>query len=132
MVNYLDMVKQAGIEKNTKNSMLIFADDQFVVRQAMQVYFDELGILNRVMFCRNGEEVVQFFKNFFKELQANTGDLPHQTLQPVTLLLMDINMPIKNGLEATREVKELFDLNNEPQAKPLLPSWGDQQGKSNP
>ena len=43
-MKYLEMVQQAGIGQDKENGMIIFADDQFVVRQAMQVYFDELGI----------------------------------------------------------------------------------------
>ena len=103
------MVKEAGLQQQNNDGMIIFADDQFVVRQVMQVYFQELGILDRVLFCKNGDEVVDFFRGFFNELQSNPGNGQNISFRPVTLLLMDINMPFKSGLEANREVLQLFN-----------------------
>ena len=88
----------------------MFADDQFVVRQIMQVFFDEIGVLDRVVFCKNGEEVVEYFQRFFDEIQTETAQLDIQMCaRPITLLLMDINMPFKSGLEAKKEVCEMFE-----------------------
>ena len=75
----------------------------------MQVYLDELGLLNRVIFCKNGEEVVEYFKKALSGLKADAKHTNKKICaRPVTLLLMDINMPFKSGLEATKEVCELF------------------------
>ena len=49
----------------------MIADDQFVVRQIMQVFLDEIGLRDRVIFCKNGEEVVQYFKGFFDALKTD-------------------------------------------------------------
>ena len=38
----------------------------------MQVFFDEIGVLDRVIFCKNGEEVVEFFKEFLNELKTES------------------------------------------------------------
>ena len=75
----------------------------------MQVFFNELGIKDRVLFCKNGQEVVDFFKGFFNQIEADATK-PGKKIcaRPVSLLLMDINMPFKSGLEAKREVYELF------------------------
>ena len=32
----------------------MIADDQFVVRQIYQIFFDELGITDRLIFCEDG------------------------------------------------------------------------------
>ena len=92
----------------------MFADDQFVIRQIMQVFFDEIGVLDRVVICKNGEEVVEYFQRFFDEIQTETAQIDIQMcVRPITLLLMDINMPFKSGLEAKKEVCEMFeDFNN--------------------
>ena len=92
----------------------MFADDQFVIRQIMQVFFDEIGVLDRVVFCKNGEEVVEYFQRFFDEIETETAQIDIQMcVRPITLLLMDINMPFKSGLEAKKEVCEMFeDFNN--------------------
>ena len=106
---YLNQRKESG-SINQKDGMVMFADDQFVVRQIMQVFFDEIGILDRVIFCKNGEEVVEYFKEFFNGLRTeNLRSSKPDRQRPVTLLLMDINMPYKSGLEARKEVCEMFD-----------------------
>ena len=75
----------------------------------MQVYLDELGLLSRAIFCKNGEEVVEYFKGLLNGLKADVKLSDKKNCaRPVTLLLMDINMPFKSGLEATKEVFELF------------------------
>ena len=76
----------------------------------MRVCFDELGILDRVIFCENGEEVVDYFKNFLNEVQdeGSVSDKGLLCTRPVALLLMDINMPLKSGLEAKVEIDQLF------------------------
>ena len=63
IILYLNRCKEFGLEQQSKDGLIMIADDQFVVRQIMQVYLDELGLLNRVIFCKNGEEVVEYFKS---------------------------------------------------------------------
>ena len=76
----------------------------------MQVFFDEIGVLDRVVFCKNGEEVVEYFQRIFYEIQTETEDLDiHLCTRPITLLLMDINMPFKSGLESKKEVCKMFE-----------------------
>ena len=50
--------------------------------------------------------------DFFRKLLDPTGDRPKSIL-PVSLLLLDINMPIMTGLEAIKIIKAQFeDFNN--------------------
>ena len=37
---------------------IMIADDQFVVRQVIWMYLEELGLGDRVISCSDGEEVV--------------------------------------------------------------------------
>ena len=76
----------------------------------MKVAFDGFGILDRVIFCENGEEVVDYFKNFLNKFQdeGSVSDKGSLCTRPVALLLMDINMPLKSGIEAKVEVEQLF------------------------
>ena len=53
----------------------MIADDQYVVRQILKVYFSELGLLDRVMFCKDGVEVVDHFKRFLNEHEQSNGQL---------------------------------------------------------
>ena len=102
IMKYLQLCKEVGLELQKKDGMIMVADDQFVVQQVMRVFFNELGILGRVLFCNNGEEVLEFFKGFFSQLEDSTIEKDKKgCVRPITLLLMDINMPFKNGLETT-------------------------------
>ena len=109
IMSYLDLCKVDG-PNELKDGLIIVADDQFVVRQILQVYFHEVGLSKRVLFCKNGSEVVELVRGFLKQLKAS--DLQPDTkikARPVSLILMDINMPFKSGLEAKKEVCELYE-----------------------
>ena len=73
-MKYLNLCKEVGLELQKKDGMIMVADDQFVVQQVMRVFFNELGILGRVLFCNNGEEVLEFFKGFFSQLEASATE----------------------------------------------------------
>ena len=54
--------------------------------------------------------MVEFFEHLLKEMSTEKID---ETCQPVALLLIDINMPILNGMETVPKIKKLFtELNN--------------------
>ena len=89
---------------------IMIADDQFVVRQVIWMYLENLGLGDEVISCSDGEEVVLYFRNFLDKIGKEVSlKNDHICVQPVSLLMMDINMPIKTGLEAKDEVCQLFD-----------------------
>ena len=53
----------------------MIADDQYVVRWILNVYFSELGLLDRVMFCKDGVQVVDHFRRFLNEHAQSHGQL---------------------------------------------------------
>ena len=65
------------------------------------------------MFCKNGSEVVEFVRGFLKQLTKPDSQLDTKIkARPVSLILMDINMPLKSGLEAKKEISELYENSN--------------------
>ena len=42
----------------------------------MRVIFSELGLSDRIIFCKNGKEVVDFFKNYFLCFYLSRGFWP--------------------------------------------------------
>ena len=60
----------------------------------------------------DGKEVVEYFEEYFDGLNARDQDISETPLQPVSLLLLDINMPILHGLETLKLVKEMFERHN--------------------
>ena len=101
-----------------KDGLIIVADDQFVIRQCLEVYFDDVVLSDRILFCKNGQEVVELVKGFLKQLTTSDPTLDTQTkVRPISLILMDINMPFKSGLEAKKEVCELYENSNKAQSE---------------
>ena len=68
---------------------IIIADDQQPIREGLSLV---LGLRNefKIVFqAKNGQEILDY-------LEANDADI----------ILMDIKMPILNGVETTRKIKE--------------------------
>ena len=51
----------------------------------------------RTKFFSNGKEVVDFFDKLLRDIHSSSKS---SYIQPVALVLLDINMPIMTGLEA--------------------------------
>lgn len=80
--------------KNRKNPVpILIADDDLDDCQMIKEAFQESRLLNELHFVHNGEELMSYLQ--FK----NTQD-------PVPgLILLDLNMPKKDGREALKEIK---------------------------
>jgi CheY-like chemotaxis protein len=68
------------------------ADDRLLAKDALA----ECGLADDLRFVENGEELLDFL--------LRRGKFDAQTPQP-GLILLDLNMPIKDGREALREIK---------------------------
>ena len=55
----------------------------------------------------NGKEVIDYFDNLLANLTNESND--KAPLQPVSLVLLDINMPIMSGLDTFPLIKEKFE-----------------------
>jgi CheY-like chemotaxis protein len=70
-----------------------------------------LEVLPRCSFALDGQEAIDKIKNQVRG-RLKDGHLSN-TIRPVSLLLLDLQMPKKNGIEVFKEVKEFFkQLNN--------------------
>lgn len=95
------------IEKAKKDSVVILMadddDDDFVLTQKA---LKESKLLNTLVRVKDGEELLDYLQK--------RGDYEHQeTLRPGVILL-DLNMPRKDGREALREIKSDANLNDIP------------------
>ncbi|MBF2014699.1 MAG: response regulator transcription factor [Rivularia sp. T60_A2020_040] len=77
---------------------VLLVDDQHLIRQGLKTLLELEADLEVVGEAANGKEAVEFV----------------ETLQP-NVILMDIRMPLMDGVAATREIKEKF-----PQIKILV------------
>lgn len=70
------------------------ADDRFLLQTA----FTERGFNDKLVFVDNGIEVLSHLLAFEKQ--------PHTTFQFPAFILLDLNMPKKNGRETLEEIKK--------------------------
>ena len=88
---------------------VIYADDQFINQMLVKQHFQTMDIADKLITMNDGKDVVEYFEKYLTEIKSNDQVTP---LQPVSLLLLDINMPILNGIDTLRAVKEIFELQN--------------------
>jgi len=72
------------------NETILVVDDEAAIRQYLELFLTSLGY--SVLFARDGQEAIDIFSN-------------HE--HDVSLVLMDIIMPNKNGREAAREINNI-------------------------
>ncbi|MEH7239187.1 response regulator transcription factor [Bacillus sp. JJ1562] len=68
---------------------VLIVEDQSIVRQGLKLMLQQDGQIRVVAEAKNGEEAI-------KKMEAHVIDV----------VLMDIRMPVMNGLDATRKIKE--------------------------
>ena len=77
----------------------------------------DIGLENRLEMFSNGVEVLNKFEEMFDKF-TNSG-IPNHALgvrgafQPVSLLLLDINMPIMSGMQVCKAVRQLYKQYND-------------------
>ena len=81
---------------NSKPITILMADDDPDDRLLVQEAFEENRLMNELATVEDGEELMDFLHR--------RGKFVDTTISP-GLILLDLNMPRKSGLEALREIK---------------------------
>ncbi len=81
-----------------KEVVIVIAEDDPGHLALLQMNFERIGILNKVIHFENGDEILGFF--------FGDGDGPHREPEISYLLLLDIRMPKVDGIEVLKRIKE--------------------------
>ena len=83
-----NILKQSSINKKSFNANVLVAEDNTNNQKLIQILLEKLGINPTIV--SNGQEVIEAYKSILYQL-----------------ILMDINMPILDGISATKEIIKL-------------------------
>ena len=85
----------------TYDATVLVAEDNFVNQQLMIAMLKQRGI--KTLIAQNGQEAVEMVKKH----------------NDISIIFMDINMPVMNGLDATNKIKE-YERNQEIEHLPIV------------
>jgi CheY-like chemotaxis protein len=92
---------------NTKSITILLADDDADDRMLTKDALDESRVVNDLRFVEDGEQLMQYLHR--------TGPFSDPATSPRPgLILLDLNMPRKDGREALREIKSDASLRHIP------------------
>ncbi|RNI21995.1 response regulator [Rufibacter latericius] len=83
---------------NKRTIIILIADDDAEDRMLVKDALEENRLTNQIQFVENGEELIDYLHN--------RGKFTDKAKYPTPgLILLDLNMPKKDGREALREIK---------------------------
>lgn len=86
------------MNKDAKSITILMADDDEDDRLMAEEALKEAKLLNPVKFVKDGEELLDYLYQRGEYSNGNSAPRPG-------LILLDLNMPRKDGREALREIK---------------------------
>ena len=86
------------MSRNPKPITILMADDDADDRQMTREAFEESRLANDLRFVEDGEELMDYLKRRGQYADPDNSPRPG-------LILLDLNMPRKDGREALREIK---------------------------
>ena len=86
---------------------ILMADDDADDRMFAKDALEEARLANDIHFVEDGEELMDYLRHQGKFAELNGSPKPG-------LILLDLNMPRKDGREASKEIKEDDDLKRIP------------------
>jgi len=91
----------------TKPVVVLIADDDADDRMMIEEAFRENRLNNDLRFVRDGEELMAYLRHEGRFFDADQAPMPG-------LILLDLNMPKKDGREALKEIKSSPELRSIP------------------
>ena len=85
---------------------IIVADDQVINLETLKMSIQEIALMDLSEFYINGQQVVDRVKQLVNDQLLSAKSFP---IRPAHALILDFQMPQKNGIEVVKEVKEFYN-----------------------
>ena len=111
LLEFLDMMNVHGMfEKGIIEGKIVFADELVLNHRTMETQMKQLGKHYNLMLCKNGLETIEYFDKMLSDVASKGPNTFEESCQqPVSLLLIDINISKYTGMEVLKIVKEKYE-----------------------
>ncbi|KAL4477850.1 hypothetical protein ABPG73_019148 [Tetrahymena malaccensis] len=102
---------QTKVQDNTQleqqQKKILLVDDEIFNIFSLKLIFQKFGLSDNILEAYNGQQAIQVLLN-----QQNQKSIPNnQDSYQIGMIIMDVNMPIMNGIECTKYIRELENNN---------------------
>ncbi len=99
-----------------EKGIILVADDQYMNLEALKINLQEINKIKKSEFYVNGQEVIDRVKEVLTQ--------PNKLARPIQALLLDFQMPVKNGIQTVQAIKRMYEsIKNEEGRNLLEPNY---------
>lgn len=99
-------IKDKRNGENMTPPKIIIADDKYINIELLHMRLQSVGLDQFCVFCQDGQVVVDEIKKIVNEALLKAKYFP---VTPIAILILDVNMPIKSGPEALKDILQFYD-----------------------
>ena len=103
------MNKQNTCDPVGNRNKIIIADDQKINLEAIRMNLESIGITENLCFCSDGQAAIEIALSL---LNNAINEFKGKRLRPIRALLLDVQMPLKTGIQVVEAIKSYCTLQN--------------------
>ena len=92
----------ATVENAMFDGRIIVAEDQKINLDALQMNIKDVGIDSKCLYCNDGQKTLKVALEILEDaLKMPSTD----TVRPIAMMILDLQMPYKNGIQIVQEMQ---------------------------
>lgn len=89
------------------NDTILAADDQMINLEVIKQHLKRLNFIGLSNFAVDGQDCIDSAQEIF-DYQISKVEPGQKSVRPIALMLLDLQMPKKNGYQVVKEVQEMY------------------------